>query len=81
MIASSCGLKKGEEISFPYGSHSDETLFAEYGFVPFTTASNEDGNPWAEVKVDEWFERELRKLGAEEYEAKKCLLEREGYWR
>lgn len=68
-------IKKGDEIVFAYGPHSDETLFAEYGFVPL-----EGENPWKEVLLNdlintEWRERE----GATTVALKKEVLEMNGY--
>ncbi|KAJ9102516.1 hypothetical protein QFC21_002916 [Naganishia friedmannii] len=69
------GIKKGDEIVFAYGPHSDETLFAEYGFVPL-----EGENPWNEVVVDDlinaaWQKRETRTMVA----LKSEVLEMNGY--
>ncbi|KAJ9096587.1 hypothetical protein QFC19_007119 [Naganishia cerealis] len=68
-------IKKGDEIVFAYGPHSDETLFAEYGFVPL-----EGENPWNEVHVDDlinttWRKRESATMVA----LKREVLDMNGY--
>ncbi|KAJ9121714.1 hypothetical protein QFC22_002334 [Naganishia vaughanmartiniae] len=68
-------VKKGDEIVFAYGPHSDETLFAEYGFVPL-----EGENPWNEVLLDDliglaWRKRESSTMVA----LKNEVLEMNGY--
>lgn len=71
----SAGLKKGDEVVFAYGPHSDETLFSEYGFVPV-----DDPNPWNDVHVDSqvndaWSQRESLKI----VDLKRQVLEINGY--
>ncbi|KAI5451410.1 hypothetical protein NCC49_001716 [Naganishia albida] len=71
----SAGLRKGDEVVFAYGPHSDETLFSEYGFVPV-----DDPNPWNDVHVDvqvnvAWSQREGRKI----VDLKNQALELNGY--
>lgn len=56
------GLKKGDQVVFAYGPHSDETLFSEYGFVPV-----DDPNPWNDIHMDAqvnaaWRKRESPKI-------------------
>lgn len=51
------GLKKGEQIVFAYGPHSDQTLFSEYGFVP-----SEGQNPWNEIRMDDYINATWRKI-------------------
>jgi hypothetical protein len=68
-------IKKGDEIVFAYGPHSDETLFAEYGFVPLGGE-----NPWNEVVLDDlintaWQKRESPAMVA----LKSEVLEMNGY--
>lgn len=49
LVAPERGLRKGEQVLFQYGAHSNGTLFAEYGFVELPTkrtkqdAREEDG--------------------------------------
>jgi hypothetical protein len=71
----SAGLRKGEEVVFAYGPHSDETLFSEYGFVPV-----DDPNPWNDVHVDvlvnaAWSQREGQKI----VDLKRQALDINGY--
>lgn len=71
----SAGLKKGDEVVFAYGPHSDETLFSEYGFVPV-----DDPNPWNDVHVDvqvnaAWSQSENLKI----VDLKRQVLEINGY--
>lgn len=51
------GLRKGEQVVFAYGAHSDETLFSEYGFVP-----SDERNPWNEIRMDDYINAAWRKV-------------------
>lgn len=51
------GLKKGDQVVFAYGPHSDETLFSEYGFVPL-----DEQNPWNEIRMDGHISAAWRKV-------------------
>jgi hypothetical protein len=86
-------IKKDEEVFFPYGGHDDETLFTEYGFVPFFPGeageSDDDtkmgkgvelgGNPHAAVLVDQLMDRLWLKVDREVRRAKHELLDMQGY--
>lgn len=72
LVAPERGLAAGEEIMFEYGSHSNDVLFAEYGFV-------EKGRAYSGVDVD-WIVEELwreAKCGKEKEEVLKAI----GCWR
>lgn len=67
-------MKAGQEVVFAYGVHSDDVLFADYGFVP-----HEPG-PWNEVVLDDMIERELWSTMDEPAAAlKKQVLEMHDY--
>ena len=46
-ISTKAPIKKGDEVYISYGSHSNDFLLAEYGFIM-------DENAWDEVTLDEY---------------------------
>nr|KIR86453.1 hypothetical protein I308_03401 [Cryptococcus tetragattii IND107] len=78
LIAPDREMRKGEEVLFEYGGHSNATLFAEYGFCEVPEA--EEDNKWLLLKngeldvgwiVDKLWEEEVKNNGNEEDAAEK----------
>ncbi|PWN40944.1 hypothetical protein IE81DRAFT_367923 [Ceraceosorus guamensis] len=81
-------LRSGDEVTFCYGAHAAQMLFAEYGFVlprqrsPSMESSpvqQWNGCPFAEVRLDDEIIRLFKEQG-EEGIAKESLLQARGYW-
>ena len=68
-------LRKGEEIFYSYGTHSEDTLLSEYGFV-----LGEDGNSDDSVDVTELVQKLFETLPAQEKDEKIQLLQNHQYW-
>lgn len=85
------GLKRNDEILISYGAHSNGTLLSEYGFVlgrrkgenKVNEASWESGNPFVEVRLDEYVGALLDTCisSKEAGEDVIQLLQENGYWR
>ncbi|KIR64124.1 hypothetical protein I314_02909 [Cryptococcus bacillisporus CA1873] len=78
LIAPDREMRKGEEVLFEYGGHSNATLFAEYGFCEVPEAEEDD--KWLLLKngeldvgwiVDKLWEEEVKNNGNEEDAAEK----------
>lgn len=68
-------MASGEEVVFAYGLHSDDVLFADYGFV-----GEPDANSWNEVLLDEIIEREIwQTVDKSQADLKKQVLEMHDY--
>ena len=67
--------KQGEEVLYSYGAHSDDTLFAEYGFVIGSPANADDS-----IVVTRRVEKLFAKLNDAEAARKKGILEDLHYW-
>ncbi|OWP06732.1 SET domain-containing protein [Marssonina coronariae] len=65
-VTTAVDIEQGEELYISYGSHSNDFLLAEYGFVIG------EGNQWDEVKLDVYVLELLSK-------GKKEALEEEGF--
>jgi hypothetical protein len=68
-------LRKGEEIFYSYGTHSEDTLLSEYGFV-----LGEDGNSDDSVDVTELVQKLFERLPAQEKDEKIQVLQNHQYW-
>ncbi|CEH13974.1 N-methyltransferase [Ceraceosorus bombacis] len=81
-------LQPGDQVTFCYGAHAAQMLFAEYGFVlpRERSPSMESGQvqqwngcPFAEVRLDDGIIRLFKEQGDEGI-AKENLLQARGYW-
>ncbi|CCU98074.1 unnamed protein product [Malassezia sympodialis ATCC 42132] len=78
-----CGLQAGDEVCITYGPHTNATLLTEYGFLlaprdALRGASAWDGNPHAELAVDDAIAERFRAEG-DEGAWKVQRLKEEGY--
>ena len=61
---------------YTYGTHSNDTLLAEYGFVLDSDAGNKDDS----IEVTRYFAKLLQRLDTKEAESKEVILKNLQYW-
>lgn len=80
MASSVTPINADDELFLRYGSHSNPTLFVEYGFVNYWTEGEcQEGKYNGEVDVQDILE-ELFSAKGSTGDAMKEVLEEEGYW-